>query len=145
MKWTNFGSTDEIVLKECADASVTDPRSIWWHRSSRLKDGTCCGSLRAWNTDQCIDGRNPTLGKTKLTSYTCNLDSGLEALLQLNTENKEEFSLVVGRHCVGVEKDSTLKIVDCEGAPKWRKRSAFTPIEYDLLGADSKNNWESVS
>jgi len=149
MHWTNYGSADEIVLKQCTgDASASEPKPIWWHRSSRLQDGSCCGSLRAWNTDQCVDGRNPQLGATKLSSYTCNLDSGLEAFLDPPNDDAEEFLLKVGRddqRCVTVKGNSSLKIVKCEHASKWRKRNAFTPIEYELLGGDSKSDWESDS
>mmetsp|Transcript_244 Transcript_244/g.473 ORF Transcript_244/g.473 Transcript_244/m.473 type:complete len:150 (-) Transcript_244:382-831(-) len=147
MLWTNYGSSDEIVLKQCTgDASASEPKPIWWHRSSRLQDGSCCGSLRAWNTDQCVDGRNLQLGATKLSSYTCDLDSGLEAFLEPSNDDTEEFLLKVGRNdqrCATVEGNSSLKIVKCEHASKWRKRNAFTPIEYELLGIDSKSDWES--
>lgn len=153
MKWTNYGSADEVVLKECAGSSSASdkPRSIWWHRSSRLKDGSCCGSLRAWNTDQCIDGRNPELGRTKLQSYTCDLDSGLEAFLQPKEDDGgDEFLLTIGRNdnrhsCVSVEGESSLKIVECKNASKWRKRYAFSPIEYELLSNDTKNGWAKDS
>lgn len=149
MKWTNFGSTDEIVLRPCTqNASVSEPRPIWWHRSSRLKDGSCCGSLRAWNTDQCIDGRSPKLGDTKLASYICDLHSGLEAFLEPSNDEEDEFLLKLGRNdhkCLTVVGDNSLIISECKPASKWRKRNAFTPIEYELLGSDSKSSWESDS
>lgn len=148
MQWTNFGSADEIVLKECTESN-SEPRSIWWHKSNRLKDGSCCGGLRAWNTDQCIDGRQPKLGATSLASYTCDLDSGPEALLQPSDDNKEEFTLTIGRgtqYCVGVEEeDSSLIVEKCKKATKWRKRHAFTPMEYELLSEESKSDWEKTS
>ena len=127
----------------------SEPKPQWWHISSRLKDGSCCGSLRAWNTDQCIDGRNPQLGTTKVSTYTCDLDSGVEAVLQ-PSDDGETFLLTIGRnrdfhYCITREEDSTLKIADCKTASKWRKRNGFTPIEYELLSSQTKLNWEKVS
>jgi len=147
--WTNYGSGDEVVLKECTGATVrgataSEPKPIWWHGSNRRKDGSCCGGLRAWNTDQCIDGRNPQHGAAKLASHTCDLDLGLEAFLQPSDDDKEEFSLELGgtgHHCVSVVGGSSLGIVACADASKWRKRYAFTPMEYELLSSDYKNDW----
>ncbi|KAL7529547.1 hypothetical protein ACHAXR_003762, partial [Thalassiosira sp. AJA248-18] len=152
MKWTNYGSADQLVLKECTGSTPNEPRPIWWHKSSRLEDGSCCGSLRAWNTDQCIDGRNTKLGEKEIATYTCDLDSGYEAYLQHSNDGGEgEFLLKIGRgssdHCVGFTEDFSLETVDCrtKHASKWRKRHAFTPIEYDLLSSESKNDWEKES
>lgn len=149
MRWTNFGSADDVVLKECTGSSPSEPRPIWWHKSSRQKDGSCCGSLRAWNTDQCIDGRNPKVGATGLKSYTCDLDSGLEAYLQPSGDDGEELLLTIGRDeqqrsCVSVG-GASLKVVDCNAATKWRKRHPFTPIEYELLSSETKSEWETAS
>jgi hypothetical protein len=148
MGWTNFGSADDIVLRECVGPSASEPRSIWWHGSSRLNDGKCCGSLRAWNTDQCIDGRHPEIGSSKLETYTCDLDSGLEAFLQPSDENNEELTLRLGRNnkhvCVRVNDDAIFELALCEQATKFRKRNAFTPIEYDLLSSDSKSVWQEA-
>ena len=150
MGWTNYGSADELVLKECTGSSASEARPIWWHKSSRLEDGSCCGSLRAWNTDQCIDGRNPKKDVKKLVSYTCNLDAGTEALLQpVEDSNDDELILQIGatdKHlCVSVDEGSSLKIAECEQATKWRKRNAITPIEYELLSDESKSNWKMNS
>ena len=150
MSWTNYGSADEVVLKECTGSAASEPRSIWWHKSSRLKDGSCCGSMRAWNTDQCIDGRSPKQGGTKLASYTCDLDSGREAYLEPSEDDAEEFLLKIGRSsqfCVSVGEagGSSTMITKCENASKWRKRHAFTPIEYELLSDESKNDWKKES
>ena len=147
MGWTNFGSSDDIVLKECTGSSTSEPRAIWWHSSNRLKNGTCCGSFRAWNTDQCIDGRNPKKGSAKISTYTCDLDSDLEAYFYPNDVSKEELYLVVGRddekYCISLDETaSSLVIVSCELATKWRRRNAFVPLEFDLLGTHSKLLWE---
>jgi hypothetical protein len=146
MKWTNYGSGDDIVLGECIGSSASEPRPIWWHLSNRLKDASCCGSLRVWNTDQCIDGRNPQVGTSKLETYTCDLDSGLEAFLQPSKDNNEEMSLRLGRksqnYCFSVNGSSSLELVNCELATKWRKRYAFTPIEYEFLSNESKSKWK---
>ena len=149
MGWTNYGSGDEILLKECTGSSASEPRSIWWHLSNRLKNASCCGSLRAWNTDQCMDGRHPQVGASKLETYTCDLDSGLEAFLQPSGDNKEELSLRLGgndqNYCVSLNEGSSLKVVGCELATKWRKRNAFTPVEYELLSSESKSAWKMES
>ena len=153
MSWTNYGTADEIVLHECVDGHE-QPRPIWWHKSSRLKDGSCCGSLRAWNTDQCVDGRNPKMGEKKLSSYTCDLDSGIEAFLEptsdADEEDTAEYLLKIGRNengkqslCVSMKSDSSLIVGDCRISTKWRKRSPFTPLEYELLSEESRNSWES--
>ena len=148
MGWTNYGTADDIVLRECAESSTSEPRSIWWHKSSRMKDGSCCGSLRAWNTDQCIDGRNPKKDVKKLVSYTCDLDAGLEAFLQPSKDNEDELSLTIGRAdkhlCVSVD-EGQVKIVECKYATKWKKRNSFTPIEYELLSDESKGDWTMES
>ncbi len=53
-----------------------------------------------------IDGRQPQVGALKLETYTCNLDSGLEAFLQPSDDNKEELSLRLGgndqNYCVSL-------------------------------------------
>ena len=149
MGWTNFGSADDIVLRECVGPSASEPRSIWWHGSSRLNDGKCCGSLRAWNTDQCIDGRHPEIGSSKLETYTCDLDSGLEAFLQPSDDNNNELTLRLGRNnkhvCLRVNDDALFEFVQCgQQATKFRKRNAFTPIEYELLSSDTKSVWQEV-
>lgn len=144
MGWTNFGSSDELVLTDCFEDSDT-PKPQYWHLSSRRKDGGCCGSLRAWNTDQCIDGRSPKLGQTKVGTYTCDLDSGLEAVLTPKVEDGEEYLLRIGKdqHCVSLAEDgSTMKISDCESATLWSMRSPFTPMEYELLSSETKREWE---
>jgi hypothetical protein len=110
-----------------------------------LKNGTCCGSFRAWNTDQCIDGRNPKKDSSKISTYTCDLDSDLEVFFYPNIDNKEELSLVVARdeekYCISLDETaSSLIIISCELATKWRKRNAFVPLEYELL--KSKLKWE---
>lgn len=146
MAWTNFGSGDNIVLRECTGSSTSETRAIWWHLSNRLKNGTCCGSFRAWNTDQCIDGRNPTRDFANISTYTCDLDSDLEAFFYPNEVSRDEFSLVVGRddhkYCISLDEiSSSLTIISCELATKWRKRNAFAPLEYELLGIQSKLSW----
>ena len=151
MHWTNFGVADEIKLKKCSTSSGSsaneEARSIWWHKSSRLKDGSCCGSLRAWNTDQCIDGRNPKKEVKKLESYTCNLDAGQEAILQPSVEDEGEYLLTIGRAdshlCVSIDQDS-LKVVECQEDTKWRKRNGFTPIEFELLSDKTKSEWKTA-
>ena len=35
-----------------------------------------------------------------------------------------------------------MAIVNCELATKWRKRYAFTPIEYEFLSNESKSKWK---
>jgi polypeptide N-acetylgalactosaminyltransferase len=142
--WTNFGHSDELILKECAETH-TEPKSQWWHGSNRLKDGSCCGSFRAWNTDQCIDGRAATAGAEKIRTSTCNLDSGEEVSLKPSgNEEEEELLLTVGQgNCISLEKDSKLAVVPCKDASKWRKRKAFTPIEYNLLSDETKALWDT--
>jgi len=147
MGWTNYGSADEIILADCKGGH-TEPKSQWWHISSRLQDGSCCGSLRAWNTDQCVDGRNPVLGHTTIKTYTCDLDSGVEAVLEPAEGDDDEFLMKIGRNksqnsCISLEDDTTLKIVNCASASKWTKGNAFTPIEYELLSEKTKNEWEN--
>jgi hypothetical protein len=44
--------------------------------------------------------------------------------------------------CASVE-DSKLKIVGCANASTWKKRNPFTPLEYELLSADTKKKWET--
>ena len=149
MGWTNYGSADELVMKECLAGPPTEPKAQWWHTSSRLQDdGSCCGSLRAWNTDQCVDGRNPALGAASIKTYTCDLDSGVEAMLESTGGNGDEFLFKIGRDksqnsCISLEQDSTIKIVDCNAATTWRKGNAFTPIEYELLSSETKMDWEN--
>lgn len=147
MGWTNYGTADDLVLVDCLDGSPKDPKPQYWHLSNRLKNKTCCGSLRAWNTDQCIDGRNPREGETKVSTYVCDLDSGMEAVLRPSEEKDGVFVLALGRGkhhgalCAGIE-DSRLKIVDCSNASTWKKRNPFTPVEYELLSAETKQRWE---
>eukprot|EP00804_Cyclotella_cryptica_P028289 CCRYP_013167-RA/>CCRYP_013167-RA protein AED:0.02 eAED:0.02 QI:340/1/1/1/1/1/3/271/1192 len=149
MGWTNYGNSDELELVDCLDGPPKEPKPQYWHLSSRLDDKTCCGSLRAWNTDQCIDGRSPKIGETKVSTYTCDLDSGIEAVLKPKNDREEEYVLALGRGtqhgvlCASVE-DSALKIVGCANASTWKKRSPFTPLEYELLSADTKKKWENT-
>lgn len=156
MRWTNYGTADEVVLKECASgeaSAAAEARPVWWHGSNRRKEDSggssraAFGGLRAWNTDQCVDGRNPRAGEMSLKSYTCNLDSGLEAYLRPIDEGREEHTLTLGpngQQCVTAERGS-LKIVECKEASLWRTRNAFRPIEYELLSSNSKAGWKSVS
>ena len=58
----------------------------------RMKDGTCCGGLRAWNIDQCISGSNPKRGEKKLSTNMCNLDSGLEGFLHPSDDADDFFA-----------------------------------------------------
>ena len=139
--WTNFGNNDEIALKKCEDTH-TEPKSQWWHRSGRLDDGSCCGSLRAWNTDQCINGLALGPGAKKILTHTCDLDLGVEA--SLKPSNKDgELLLKIGRseNCISLEEGSKLTVVPCKAASKWRIRKSFAPIEYDLLSNETKAVW----
>jgi hypothetical protein len=140
--WTNFGHNDEIVLKECTDTH-SNPKSQWWHGSNRLKDGSCCGSLRAWNTDQCINGLGVTTGAEKVPTRTCDLDSGEEASLKPSSDDADQLLLKVGLkdNCISLEKGSKLTIVPCKDASRWLKRNPFTPIEYELLSSETKIMW----
>jgi len=141
--WTNFGHDDEIVLKECTDTH-TQPQSQWWHGSNRLENGSCCGSLRAWNTDQCINGRGVSTGAEKVPTHTCNLDSGKEVSLTPSSDDGEELLLKVGLkdNCISLEKGSKLlTVVPCKDASKWFKRKPFTPIEYEMLSSETKAMW----
>ena len=145
--WTNFGHNDEIVLKECSD-DHTKSQSQWWHGSNRLQDGSCCGGLRAWNTDQCINGRGVATGAKKIPTHTCDLDSGKELSLTPSSDNGEELLLKVGLedNCISLEKGSNiLTVVPCENASRWLKRKSFTPMEYELLSSDTRAIWDGNS
>jgi polypeptide N-acetylgalactosaminyltransferase len=145
MGWKNYGNTDQLMLQDCAESPPKEPRSQYWHLSSRLEDKTCCGSLRAWNTDQCIDGRHPMQNDFKVSTYVCDLDSGVEALLKPSPDKDGEYVLSLGKPqtlCVSVE-ESKIKVVDCAEASTWKKRDPFTPIEYELLSEETRKEWES--
>jgi len=147
--WTNYGSADEVIVKDCAGASPTSPSTVWWHKSNRLEDGSCCGGLRAWNTDQCIDGRSRKAGEKKVPSYTCDLDSGLETFLEKTLDDKEEYLLRIGKGkgdlCLSVGDEAMLTVVKCDSATTWRKRHPLTPIEYEYLSDESKKEFRLSS
>jgi polypeptide N-acetylgalactosaminyltransferase len=143
--WTNYGTPDELELTDCLDGH-SNPNPQYWHLSNRREDKTCCGGLRAWNTDQCIDGRNPQATEDKVATYGCDLASGLETSLKPKEGKTDEYLVALGKGsqhgklCLSV-KDSKPIIVGCDNATTWKKRNPFTPIEYELLSEDARKNW----
>ena len=146
MQWTNYGTPDELVLTDCIDGSTIEPKSQYWHLSNRGDDKKCCGGIRAWNTDQCIDGRSPHPTQDKVPTYSCDLASGLETSLKPKSGTSDEYLLALGKGgghgklCVGVEESKPI-ITICENASTWKKRNPFTPIEYELLSEETKKIW----
>lgn len=144
MKWTNYGTPDELQLVDCLEDRVADPQ--FWHLANRGDDKKCCGGLRAWNTDQCIDGRDPKATEDKVPTYGCDLAQGLETSLKPRPGQTDEYLLALGRGkqhgnlCISV-KNSKPIIVGCDDAISWKKRNPFTPMEYDFLSEETKKNW----
>ena len=134
--WNNAASPeDRTELSPCLSIpnSEITGGTQWWHKSNRLGDGTCCSSLRVWNTDQCLN-------KGGMSTSVCSLEPDNEVYL-----SKRGY-LHVGERCMSVNANSMdLHVTDCKGATTWQKRGAFAPIEFDLLSDNMKNLWKGRS
>jgi len=134
-QWNNAGEpNDDLQLSTCNEETsgpTVRNGSGWWHVSNRKDDGKCCSTFRVWNTDQCLG--------SGLKSFVCTLDQGQRAGLT------KEGQLRVDNRCITIKSESTLELEltdDCSGATKWKKRGVFEPIEFNLLGEDTKRRWK---
>ncbi|KAL3789586.1 hypothetical protein ACHAWO_009149 [Cyclotella atomus] len=146
MQWTNYGTPDDLVLADCIEGSTIETKSQYWHLANRKEDGKCCGGIRAWNTDQCIDGRSPKATEGDVPTYGCDLAGGLETSLKPKEGSSDEYLLALGKGqehgklCLST-KDSRPIIIECDNAITWKKRNPFTPLEFSLLSDEAKKNW----
>eukprot|EP00913_Durusdinium_trenchii_P003450 g3194.t1 len=101
-----------------------------WHGANRLDKGQCCSGLRAWNTDQCLQG----VANGKMATFVCDVsgqnphqawrfDSG-----QLKRRGGSNF--MQSADCVAIE-NNKLQVQTCNGAP-WRQDEILEPIEFTL-------------
>lgn len=132
-QWNNAAApNDATKLWPCEDLQGNAPTggTQWWHRSNRNEEGECCGGLRVWNTDQCLNTNGVTTG-------VCTLTDSHRAYLT------KSGKLRVGGLCLSAEKGGTrLRAVECEKATNWRKRGAFEPVEFSLLSSSMKSEWK---
>lgn len=120
---TSGSGKESVSLKECDE---NNPRMFWHLGNSNPRDKTCCSGLRAWNTEQCFQGKAGT--------GICEI-SGRHTLQAWQLD--ENGALKQRDKCIGSENGNALKEAPCvswrnkEGG-RWTKQATRVPLETKL-------------
>jgi len=125
---TSGAGKEGVVLAPCEPGN----HRFYWHLGNRSpKTGRCCSGLRAWNTEQCLEGGQ---GKGKAITGICEIGGHNGGQFwKLHQDGK----LSRGDRCLGPgDQKNTLKESPCfafrsqgGGPPKFTKIEAHKPIE----------------
>jgi len=131
---TSMHGHDSAKLAKC-DKSNDRQR---WHGANKNpeKNGKCCSSLRAWNTDQCLDRLENGYVKTTV----CDLSGergGRGQRWTLNSDGTFEYSKGTRNGgCLVSQGKKGLTLTDCESAKSvdgiWKRGSTTEPPETTL-------------
>ncbi|CAJ1451033.1 unnamed protein product [Effrenium voratum] len=102
-----------------------------WHGANRAAGSGCCSGLRAWNTDQCVEG----VAGGKIATMVCDV-SGQNPQQAWRLEAGELRSSSGGNFmqssdCV-VLKDGNLEVERCGGPAAWHQDDVLEPVESKL-------------
>eukprot|EP00927_Polykrikos_kofoidii_P079054 TRINITY_DN75846_c0_g1_i1.p1 TRINITY_DN75846_c0_g1~~TRINITY_DN75846_c0_g1_i1.p1 ORF type:complete len:792 (+),score=141.98 TRINITY_DN75846_c0_g1_i1:93-2378(+) len=143
---------------QLADCNARNDR-FYWHRGNKGRDGSCCGGLRAWNTDQCFDRPSGN----KISTYICDVAGNTESQ---TWSVEDDGRLTHQQKCVVLHRPSkktftemflkdiqrlAYKSVTCSVAlrglggeeSKWVKVNARMPLETQLYQKAQREKPES--
>eukprot|EP00928_Gymnodinium_smaydae_P019820 TRINITY_DN17631_c0_g1_i1.p1 TRINITY_DN17631_c0_g1~~TRINITY_DN17631_c0_g1_i1.p1 ORF type:complete len:736 (-),score=41.86 TRINITY_DN17631_c0_g1_i1:250-2457(-) len=128
---------ERVVLDNCDSQN----HRFFWHLGNRhRRSGKCCSGLRAWNTDQCLQGAEGT--------YICEI-SGAIAMQEwaLSHDGRLVHKTHTGKVCLGsggvfghLSQKSCDTFVGDNG--RFTKESAREPLETQLYNKAQKDNPE---
>jgi len=135
---TSGSGREGVVLAPCDQGN----HRFYWHPGNRSpKTGKCCSGLRAWNTEQCLEG-GQSGGKKAVTG-----------ICEIGGRNSGQFwrlhsdgSLKRGNTCLGPGNGPrSLKEAPCfsfrnQGGAKFVKMNAHEPIETTLYNKARKEH-----
>jgi len=141
---TSGSGREGVVLAPC-DAGN---HRFFWHLGNRSpKTAKCCSGLRAWNTEQCLEGGQ---GGGKAVTGICEIGGhNSNQFWKLHSDGR----LARGDSCLGPgENPGTLQEAPCfafrnKGGTKWSKAEAHKPIEtvlYDKARRERPETFKKI-
>eukprot|EP00434_Breviolum_minutum_P003151 symbB.v1.2.002773.t2/scaffold141.1/size300911/24 len=120
---TSGSGNEGVKLSPCDESN----HRFFWHLGNRnRRSKKCCSGLRAWNTDQCLQGgQNGGRGVTSI----CELSGSNGAQGWSLTSDGQ---LKRGGSCLGVENAPCMSFRNKGGASRFSKFGAKVPIETQL-------------
>ncbi|CAK9020281.1 Putative polypeptide N-acetylgalactosaminyltransferase 11 (pp-GaNTase 11) (Protein-UDP acetylgalactosaminyltransferase 11) (UDP-GalNAc:polypeptide N-acetylgalactosaminyltransferase 11) [Durusdinium trenchii] len=127
---TSGQGTEGVQLEQCDESN----HRFFWHVGNRdRKSKKCCSGLRAWNTDQCLQGGQ---GGGRAVTSICELSGAHSAQTWSLTSDGQ---LKRGSSCLGPDNQQQpgIKEAPCvsfrsKGGARFSKVSATMPIETQL-------------
>jgi hypothetical protein len=126
-KWGGNGYTaDKLAMAPCTSVPGLEASNgtQYWHPATRNGQGTCCNSMKVWNTDQCIG--------SGMSTGSCKVNHPVVSFLTV------DGFFQVGNKCLRTD---PLALGDCNGAPKWEMLRPFVPQEFSLLSSGLQEKW----
>lgn len=139
---TSFTGGVSASLVSC---TVHSDRMYWHLGNKDLATRSCCGGLRAWNTDQCLSGLD--VDSNRLKTSVCDAAGGRRD--QSWRLHEESGQLRQADRCLGLS-DGQLVMQTCASLEsahesRWAKLSSFVPLERQLYDKAQKQHPESFS
>jgi len=132
---SGFGSA---MLADCG--AEADHRLFWHLGNKNRRDGRCCSSLRAWNTDQCLTHVEGSRFKTGVCDVSGRNGGQSWSLSATSGEIRQR------QQCAGVDGGGNLVSKPClalrASGSKWSKTASRVPVETELYNKARKEHPE---